>query len=60
MQPTRPSVVPRSESPAKRGEEVGLTPAQQHAMQRSAPLTPTQFEELRRLTEQGPDRPRRF
>jgi hypothetical protein len=29
-------------------------------MQRSAPLTPTQFEELRRLTEQGPDRPRRF
>jgi hypothetical protein len=51
-QPTRPSAVPRSEGTATRGEEAGLTPAQQHAMRRSAPLTPTQFAELRRRSEQ--------
>ncbi|MEA2151068.1 MAG: hypothetical protein QOD69_2898 [Solirubrobacteraceae bacterium] len=59
-QPTRRSAVPRSEDPAKREQDVGLTPAQQHAMRRSAPLTPTQFTELRRLTEQEGNPLRRF
>jgi hypothetical protein len=30
-----------------------LTPAEQHAMRRSAPLTPNQFEEPRRLAARG-------
>ena len=46
-----PYVVPpqdRSSEP----DEPRYTPAELHAMRRSAPLTPTQYEELRRLAEQ--------
>jgi hypothetical protein len=32
---------------------LGLTRAEAHALRRSAPLTPAQFKELRRLAEHG-------
>jgi hypothetical protein len=56
---TRPYVVPpqdRSSEP----DEPRFTPAELHAMRRSAPLTPTQYEELRRLAEQGANPLRRL
>jgi hypothetical protein len=50
--PRSPYVVPPDSSSAE-PDEPRLTPAEQHAIRRSAPLTPTHFEELRRLAEQG-------
>jgi hypothetical protein len=36
-----------------RGAATPLTPAEEHALRRSAPLTPMQFEELGRLAARG-------
>ncbi len=44
---------PTGREPEGPDADRGLTPAEQHAMRRSAPLTPTQFKELRRLAERG-------
>ncbi len=55
-QSTRPYGVPSdpsSDSDDGRDPVTGLTPAQEHAMRRSAPLSPGQFAELRRLAERG-------
>ncbi len=57
--PRRPSVVLQDDRGTE-PDEARLTPAEQHAMRRSAPLTPTQFDELRRLAEQGGNPLRRF
>jgi hypothetical protein len=53
---TRPDDVP----PAQIGEDAGsgppgpdLTPAEQHALRRSDPLSPAKFEELGRLAARG-------
>jgi predicted nuclease with RNAse H fold len=39
--------------PERAGSDAPLTRAEQHALRRSAPLTPTQFKTLRRMAEQG-------
>jgi hypothetical protein len=46
-------------SDPERDPLTGLTPAEEHALRRSAPLKPPQFEELRRLADRGLDRLRR-
>lgn len=51
--PSRPSLEPSSDHRRSRESQMRLTPAQEHAMRRSAPLTPTQYDELRGLAEQG-------
>ena len=57
--PRRPYVVPPQER-SWEPDAPHFTPAELHAMRRSAPLTPTQYEELRRLAEQGGNPLRRF
>jgi hypothetical protein len=59
-EPTRPSAELSSGDRTPRESQTRLTPAQEHAMRRSAPLTPTQYDELRRLAEQGGNPLRRF
>jgi predicted nuclease with RNAse H fold len=50
----RSSDLGRSETPRDRvGPDAPLTRAEEHALRRSAPLTPTQFKTLRRMAEQG-------
>jgi hypothetical protein len=53
-----PYVVPpiharRTAEGAKSEVRAGLTPAEMHALRRSAPLTPAQFTELRSLADKG-------
>ncbi len=38
---------------ARVARDTSLTRAEEHALRRSAPLTPTQFKTLRRMAEQG-------
>jgi hypothetical protein len=49
----RQDVRPPQQRDSEPEPDRGLTPAEQHAMRRSAPLKPPQFEELRRLAERG-------
>jgi DNA-binding CsgD family transcriptional regulator len=61
-QPTRPYDVPPDDGdggPDRHTAGSDLTPAEEHAMRRSAPLTPAQFEELRRLAAGEVDQRRR-
>ena len=44
---------PVSHESAERRDRSRLTRAEEHALRRSAPLTPQQFKELSRLAEQG-------
>lgn len=44
-----------SDPPGGPDRTPGFTPAEEHALRRSAPLTPTQFEELRHATEHAGD-----
>jgi hypothetical protein len=59
-QGTYPSLTSSHDDREPRESQTRLTPAQEHALRRSAPLTPTQYEELRRLSEQGGNPLRRF
>jgi hypothetical protein len=55
QRPTTANVAPQRGS-RERGDSaarLGLTRAEAHALRRSAPLTPAQFKELRRLAEHG-------
>jgi predicted nuclease with RNAse H fold len=49
----RTSDVTRPEARTGRASETPLTRAEEHALRRSAPLTPSQFKTLRRMAEQG-------
>jgi predicted nuclease with RNAse H fold len=49
----RISNVVRPEARVDRAPDTPLTRAEEHALRRSAPLTPTQFKTLRRMAEQG-------
>jgi DNA-binding transcriptional regulator YiaG len=42
-----------TEETARPEVRAGLTPAEMHALRRSAPLTPAQFTELRSLADKG-------
>jgi hypothetical protein len=57
QQGTRAANVPPLTGSRERGDfdgaRLGLTRAEAHALRRSAPLTPAQFKELRRLAEHG-------
>jgi predicted nuclease with RNAse H fold len=47
------SNVARPQAGLGRSADTPLTRAEEHALRRSAPLTPTQFKTLRRMAEQG-------
>ena len=48
-----PTHAHRTAEIAKPAAGVGLTPAETHALRRSAPLTPAQFTRLRSLADRG-------